>query len=62
MVNILAFNLGIETMQLVVVAAVVPLLVLLSRTSAYSFVRVAGALFAGIVSIGWIVERLGSMR
>ena len=57
-VNILAFNLGIETMQMVVVVAVMPSLVLLSRTRAYSSVRIGGALFAAIASIGWIAQRL----
>jgi len=57
-VNILAFNLGIETMQMVVVVAVMPSLVLLSPTRAYSFLRIGGALFAAVASIGWIGERL----
>lgn len=56
--GILAFNLGIETMQLIVVAATLPSLVLLSRTRAYPFLRVGGAFFAGIASLGWIAERL----
>ncbi|MBV8809157.1 MAG: HupE/UreJ family protein, partial [Acidobacteriaceae bacterium] len=56
--GILAFNLGIETMQLFVVAATMPSLVLLSRTRAYSVLRIGGALFAGFASVGWIVERL----
>ena len=56
--GILAFNLGIETMQLAVVAATLPTLILMSRTRAYPWLRVGGALFAGAASIGWIVERL----
>jgi hypothetical protein len=56
--NLLAFNVGIETMQLIVVAATLPSLVLLSRTRAYSFLRIGGALFAGMASAGWIAERL----
>ncbi len=56
--GILAFNLGIETMQLIVVAATMPSLVLLSRTRAYPFLRIGGALFAGVASLGWIAERL----
>jgi hypothetical protein len=56
--SILAFNLGIETMQLIVVAVTIPSFVLLSRTRAYSVVRVGGALFAGVASIGRIIERL----
>jgi HupE / UreJ protein len=56
--GVLGFNLGIEAMQVVVVAATMPSLVLLSRTSAYSVVRIGGALFAGLASVGWIAERL----
>ena len=55
--SVLGFNLGIETMQLIVVAAILPSLILLSRTPAYSFFRLIGALSAGFVSLGWIVER-----
>ena len=56
--GIFGFNLGIETMQLIVVAATIPSLVLLSGTRAYSLPRIGGALFAGCASVGWIVERL----
>jgi hypothetical protein len=56
--GILAFNLGIETMQMLVVAAVLPSLMLMSRTRAYPILRIGGAAFAGAASVGWIVERL----
>jgi HupE / UreJ protein len=56
--SILGFNWGIETMQLIVVAATLPSLILLSRTRAYTVLRVGGALFAGFASVGWIAERL----
>ncbi len=56
--GILAFNLGIETMQLIVVAVTMPSLVLISRTRAYPFLRIGGALFACLASAGWIYERL----
>jgi hypothetical protein len=59
--SILGFNLGIETMQLIVVAAILPSLLLLSRTPAYNFFRVAGALFAASASLGWIIERLSGL-
>jgi hypothetical protein len=45
-------------MQLIVVAATLPSLLLLSRTPAYSIFRIGGALFASVASIGWIAERL----
>ncbi len=54
---LLAFNLGIEVMQLVVVAITVPWLVLLSRSRVYPGVRIAGAIFAGLAALGWIAQR-----
>jgi hypothetical protein len=56
--GLLAFNLGIETMQLIVVSTILPSLILLSRTRAYPFLRIGGAVFAGSASLGWIGERL----
>ena len=56
--NVFAFNVGIEAMQLVVVAAILPSLLLLSSTRAYSWFRIGGACFAAIASAGWIAERL----
>lgn len=56
--GILAFNVGIEVMQLVVVLAALPALILLSRTVLYAPLRVGGAVFAGVVAVGWIVERV----
>jgi HupE / UreJ protein len=58
LVSILGFNLGIETMQLIVVAATLPSFLLLSRSRAYSVLRISAALFAGLAAAGWIVERL----
>ncbi len=60
--SIFAFNLGIECMQLVVVAATLPSLMLLSRTGAYSAVRIGFASFAGLASLGWIGQRLLDLR
>jgi hypothetical protein len=56
--GILGFNLGIEATQLAVVGAVLPSLIILSRTPAYTALRLSGALFAGFASLGWIIERL----
>ncbi len=55
--GILAFNVGIETMQLLVVAAILPSLILLSRTAAYPIVRIGGALFAAAASMAWTLQR-----
>ena len=58
LVAILGFNLGIETMQLFVVVATMPSLVLLSRTRAYPALRIGGAMFAGSAAVCWIIERM----
>lgn len=52
-----AFNVGIELMQLLVVLAIVPWLLLLSRTKFYPPVRIGGAIFGGAAALGWIGER-----
>jgi hypothetical protein len=56
--SIFGFNLGIETMQLVVVAASMPSLILLGRTRGYSMLRIGGALFTVFASVAWIAERM----
>jgi len=60
-ISLLAFNLGIETMQLLVIAGVLPLLVLCSTSRHYARVRVAGAAFAAACALGWILERAFGM-
>jgi hypothetical protein len=60
--GILAFNLGIETMQMIVVAAVLPSLLLMSRTRAYQLFRIGGAMCAGIASFAWVAERLFNLE
>lgn len=55
--SILGFNVGIELVQLMVVAAVLPALILLARTPSYPAFRVSGAAFAGVAALAWIVER-----
>ncbi|MGI4884600.1 MAG: HupE/UreJ family protein [Janthinobacterium lividum] len=56
--SLLGFNLGIELMQLFVIAATVPWLLLLSRTPAYDRVRGGGALLAAAAALAWLAERL----
>ncbi|HYZ47670.1 MAG TPA: HupE/UreJ family protein, partial [Sphingomonas sp.] len=55
--SILGFNLGIELVQLIVVAVVTPALLLLARTRFYPAARTAGAALAGTAAIAWIIER-----
>jgi hypothetical protein len=55
--SLLGFNIGIEIMQLFVIILVMPWLLLLSPFKMYQWVRIAGASFAGIASIAWVMER-----
>lgn len=55
--SILGFNLGIETMQLLIVVATVPWLIILSRRDFYKYLRVVGAIGAAMAAIIWIVQR-----
>jgi hypothetical protein len=56
-VSILGFNLGIELMQLAVIAVIVPWLFMLSRTSFYTGIRITGAVLSAIAALAWITER-----
>jgi hypothetical protein len=56
-VSILGFNLGIELMQLMVIAFTVPWLIVLSPSPVYKWVRIIGAAGSGIAAIAWIAER-----
>lgn len=60
--SILGFNLGIELMQLFVIALTIPWLLLLSRTPAYRMVRLAGAALAALAATAWVAERLTNQR
>lgn len=56
--SILGFNVGIELMQLFVIAVTVPWLILIALTPAYKWVRITGATLAAIAAVAWIVERV----
>ena len=56
-ISLLGFNLGIELVQLGVVVAVAPSLVILSRGSWYTPLRIGFAGFAVAASVGWILNR-----
>lgn len=56
--SILGFNVGIELMQLLIIAITIPWLILLSRTTFYRFFRVTGAILAGAAAVAWTVERV----
>lgn len=55
--GVLAFNLGIETIQLGCMALCLPWLVIVSRTPVYGAVQVAGASAGLVLSVAWIGER-----
>jgi HupE / UreJ protein len=55
--SVLGFNLGIEAVQLLVILAAMPWLVLLARTRVYGPFRITGAAFTGIAAAAWLAER-----
>jgi hypothetical protein len=55
--SILGFNIGIELMQLLIMALIIPELIFLSRTKYYSIIRIIGAVLASIAAIAWILQR-----
>ena len=55
--SLVCFNLGIEAMQLVVIAATLPLLLWLAGTRCYAALRTAGAAFAAACAAGWVAQR-----
>jgi hypothetical protein len=57
--TLLAFNLGIEAMQLAVVGLVLPPLILVARAGRYRIIRVAAASAAGVAATGWLLARVG---
>jgi hypothetical protein len=57
-ISLFGFNLGIESMQLAVVAMTLPALLVLSRTERYAVFRITGAALACVASCAWIAERV----
>jgi len=56
--SVLGFNLGIEAMQLALVCAAVPALLVLAKTSRYHWVSVPSALFGMVMAGVWLRQRL----
>jgi hypothetical protein len=56
-VAVLGFNLGIETMQLVIVLAVLPSLLVMRTTAFYRYFRMGVALATGLLAVAWALER-----
>jgi HupE / UreJ protein len=57
LLSLVSFNLGIEVMQMMILAVVLPWLILVSRVKVYTVWRLAGAGFAGIAALLWIIQR-----
>ena len=55
--SVLAFNLGIEAVQLLVILVTMPWLLLLARTRLYPPFRVVGACLTGVAAAAWFLER-----
>ncbi|MYM21178.1 HupE/UreJ family protein [Duganella sp. FT135W] len=56
--GVLAFNLGIEVMQALVIALAAPLLIWLARRPSYRRVRQAAALLAAAMAVIWMAQRV----
>ncbi|WP_433824398.1 HupE/UreJ family protein [Actinoplanes sp. CA-015351] len=57
--SLFGFNLGIELVQLLLVALALPALVVVAHTRFGPAFRVTGATITGIAAIGWLADRLG---
>ncbi|QJD98450.1 HupE/UreJ family protein [Mucilaginibacter robiniae] len=58
MLSILGFNLGIELMQILIIAIIIPWLIILSRNNAYAGLRIIGSVVAAIAALAWMTERI----
>jgi hypothetical protein len=58
-VSLLGFNLGIEMVQLLLVALALPALVAVARTRRGPVFRFAVAAVTGVAATGWLADRLG---
>ncbi|MFI1995583.1 HupE/UreJ family protein [Actinoplanes sp. NPDC020271] len=58
--SLFGFNLGIELVQLLLVALALPVIVVIARTRFGPAFRIAGATVTGIAAAGWLFARLGA--
>lgn len=56
--SILGFNVGIEVMQLFIIALTIPWFILLARTPYFKFVRIPFAVIVALAAIGWTIQRI----
>jgi HupE / UreJ protein len=59
--SIIGFNLGIELMQVCIISAIVPVLIVLAKTKYYTIFRITSAVLAGVMAVFWIVERVNGL-
>ena len=59
--SLFGFNLGIELVQLVIVCAALPSLLILSRTETYRYLRTGAAGFCAVAAATWIGARTGAL-
>ncbi|MEV6349885.1 HupE/UreJ family protein [Actinoplanes sp. NPDC051851] len=57
--SLFGFNLGIELVQLLLVALALPVIVGIARTRKGSWFRIVGAALTGVAASGWLLARLG---
>ena len=61
-VSLMGFNLGIELMQLVVLAMLLPILLALCSSTWEAWVRRSGAAIVGVCALGWLANRAAALR
>lgn len=57
--SLLGFNLGIELVQLLLVALALPALLALAGLPVGRWLRIGGAMLTGAAAVGWMLDRLG---
>ncbi|TRX35401.1 HupE/UreJ family protein [Flavobacterium restrictum] len=56
--SILGFNIGIEVMQLFVIAITIPWFVIMSKTNYFVAIKNGFAILVAFIAVGWIVQRI----
>ena len=56
-ISLLGFNLGIELVQMAIVVAITPGLLIFSRRAGYRYFRIGAALVCAAAAVAWIVNR-----
>jgi len=59
--SVLGFNLGIEAMQIAVIATTIPWFIIMSRTPWFGIVKNMLASVVSVAAIGWIMQRIAGV-